>query len=386
MVALALLGLFSGLAFADATCPRYRFMWMGSPHDFGDPSQATAAWYDLQYPAGGHPDRHMGAVTCTGVGPAFSGCSVEVVVYGNPIPTSAPVSYVDSTFECPPPEPCSGEADQFVASNVAGPNSYCNPVNNCGMRVVSRQGATATIRQTTESCVPGQPWPDEGAGEPSGDEPTSGDNESCQSVGDGSYCQSASGDGQCGYMNDSYICLNQVAPDECKVGGDGGRVCGSAAATTPPVPDDGTPGHPAAPSGTISTETVNPDGSVTNNTYNYYNSSTVAGSSRDPGTSGAGHSSGVGASPGAGPSDADVNEQLGAPGAVTSETVEMSTALHEDTIVLGGSCPEPPTVTVFGSTISLTAITYFCELASMISGLVLAAAYVAAALIVVKGV
>lgn len=175
--------------------------------------------------------------------------------------------------ECDPEAPGAGET--FTSSNVEGPNTYCNPVSGCKMTVKNRTGGTMTIQHTLQNCNGDTDPPDDSM-------PNEGDGETCAAVGDGEYCASAQGDGECGYINDTYTCLSKVKSDECKVLGDGGRVCGNQASSTPPVPDNGTPGQLATPDAVI-TQT-NPDGSTT---FNYFNSTTVLGSSRDPGTTGA---------------------------------------------------------------------------------------------------
>jgi hypothetical protein len=230
-----------------------------------------------------------------------------------------------TTGTCPPPDPCEEEPYSFTAGNVAGPASYCNKVNNCKMYVKSRTGGTMTIYQSAESCdpynnPPPPTMPDDG--------PPGG--ETCSAVGDGEYCASPSGDGQCGYMNDTYICLDRVQDDECKVLGDGGRVCGAQAATTPPVPDNGTPGQLATPDGTISNTTNDGDTAGTTNNYNYYNSGTVGGSSRDPGTDGG---TSTGGSPGYGNGESDDGEE-GESGCV-GETCGESVPTLEDVGTMG---------------------------------------------------
>jgi hypothetical protein len=75
----------------------------------------------------------------------------------------------------------------------------------------------------------------------------------------------------CGYVNGNFTCLGKTDPDECWVNPDGSRICGESG-PTPPVPDDQLGANGPSGSG---------------NTYNYYNSGTVAGSSRDAGDSGA---------------------------------------------------------------------------------------------------
>lgn len=141
-----------------------------------------------------------------------------------------------------------------------------------------------------------------------GGEPSDTPGEECVDVGDGEYCASSSGgDGQCGYMNDTYVCLDRIRPDECKPLADGSRVCGGQASGTPPVPDNGTPGQPATPDGQLTSTPSNTNGTPTGvtNTYNYYSSGTVAGSARDPGTTGAGPDGGSPHQPSHGDADGD---------------------------------------------------------------------------------
>lgn len=185
---------------------------------------------------------------------------------------------------CPAPPGCEEPPHKFTAGNVSGPNAYCNPVSHCMMRVTARTGSTMTVESTDEDCNPATDPPPDGQPEEDPDE----EPETCQEVGDGTYCASPEGDGDCGYMNDTYICLQNIQENECKALGDGGRVCHENARTTPPVPDNGTAGHPATPDGEIQHETPAPNGGppIINN-YHYYNGGTVAGSVRDPGTTGA---------------------------------------------------------------------------------------------------
>ncbi|HTD72158.1 MAG TPA: hypothetical protein VK652_01425 [Steroidobacteraceae bacterium] len=126
---------------------------------------------------------------------------------------------------------------------------------------------------------------------PSGDTGSAGEvGESCIDVGDGEYCAAPNNGGECGYVNDTYTCLSKVKQDECKVLADGGRLCGAAASSTPPVPDNGTPGQLASPDGQMTGASPGTSGGIpgsTINNYNYFGPATVAGSSRDPGTTGA---------------------------------------------------------------------------------------------------
>lgn len=188
----------------------------------------------------------------------------------------------DAGGPCAPPTPAAcdtgapGVGETFTAANVEGPNSYCNAVSQCRMNVVARTGGTMTVKHTSTDCDDAEPDPES---------PSEGDPETCEAIGDGEYCASNTGEGDCGYVNDTYTCLKNIKPNECKVLGDGGRVCGVQAKSTPPAPDSGTPGVPATPDGEI-TQQRNNSGQSFNTTYNYFNATTVAASSRDPGSDG----------------------------------------------------------------------------------------------------
>lgn len=144
--------------------------------------------------------------------------------------------------------------------------------------------------QNENNCAGGGSEPSGNTAETPQEEPPT--DESCIAVGDGEFCATPNGDGECGYMNDSYICLSKVKQDECAVLGDGGRVCGAGAVTTPPAPDSGTPGELATADGELAAITPTGGGGSSTTNYNYFNGSTMAASSRDPGTTGAAPSGG----------------------------------------------------------------------------------------------
>lgn len=110
--------------------------------------------------------------------------------------------------------------------------------------------------------------------------------EVCQTSPGMEYCISpeSSQGAQCGFLNDSYVCLSNTPDGGCQSAA-GGVIC-DADAGSPPAPDSGTRSDPASPDGQVTTETAG--GNV--NTYNFFNSTTVAGSSTTPttGTTGAG--------------------------------------------------------------------------------------------------
>lgn len=220
-----------------------------------------------------------GAASCTPSGPPTgvgqsSACSVDYRLYeGGSVFTGHPsaTSESGSGEVCidPPPPGCDQDAPEIGwkfsgSSSTMATASYCHAVAQCKVEVKQSVGADGAFVYT--GVVTNQDC-DAGAVAP----PGTAAPESCVAVGDGEYCASANaGDGSCGYMNDSFVCLAKVSGDECKPLADGGTVCGSSAGT-PPVPDTGTRGEAAAPSGSVET--------AQGNTYNYYNSTTVSSSS-----------------------------------------------------------------------------------------------------------
>lgn len=183
---------------------------------------------------------------------------------------------------CPPPDQCDdnpalgvGQSFTTPLAPSSGGGDYCNAVSKCRMRVdrsVSVSGTTLyTVTHTNEQCSAGQ--------EPTDDEEFQ--RESCTTTSAGNeFCLAKDGE-NCGWFNGEFVCLPQIDDDGCGVFSDGGRICGPDA-PTPPVPDNDTPGNPAAPDDTI--EARDDQGNET--TYNYYDNDTVNNSHRPPGTSG----------------------------------------------------------------------------------------------------
>jgi hypothetical protein len=91
-------------------------------------------------------------------------------------------------------------------------------------------------------------------------------------------CDPGNGTG-CGQFNGDEVCVPALPPNSCVSFASGGVACTSSAGAQPggPAPNNGTPGAAAAPDGNVTYNT---------NTVNYYNSTTVAGSSV-PATTGA---------------------------------------------------------------------------------------------------
>lgn len=88
------------------------------------------------------------------------------------------------------------------------------------------------------------------------------------------YCTNPTGGGNCGEINNQFVCLGNIPQGGCVAMAAGDKACDSSAGT-PPAPDSGTAGHPATPTDTINTS----GGGGMPPTVNYYNSSTVSGSS-----------------------------------------------------------------------------------------------------------
>lgn len=183
------------------------------------------------------------------------------------------------------------------------------------------------------------------------------------------YCHNPTGGKNCGFLNGEFVCLKNIKNDGCKVLADGSRVCGKNAGT-PPVPDNGTPGVPAEPDDVLTAT----DSSGTSTTYNYYNNTTVSGSSRDPGDTGApqgtGSNGGVGdgsgvtdGEDGEGEGDGDLNlpglDDVGTFGGVMSAflsaaeaTPIVSSLSGIGTALPAGSCPSY-SVDIFDNTYTI---------------------------------
>lgn len=236
------------------------------------------------------------------------------------------------------------------------------------------------------------------------------------------FCAGPQSGDNCGYVNDTYTCLPKAQPDKCFVGVDGSMLCAEGA-KLPPRPDNGTPGTPANPDDQLVTV------GDTTTTYNFYNSTTVAGSSRPtpagsnpdgtgvtPSQGGEDEEEGTGSATGgegcsappscsgdailcaslkqqwlarcpAAVTDAEIGALLGPNDAIGSADTDLSAALSETRIVGSvGECPAAPSVTfpVYG-TIELPFITWMCAYAVRLSPFVMMMAYMSAVLIIARG-
>lgn len=96
----------------------------------------------------------------------------------------------------------------------------------------------------------------------------------CVTSASGTACVDKSSGKNCGMFNGDRVCVDTIAKGTCVSYASGGSACvsstGTGNASTPPAPNNGTPGTTATPNMQVS------QGGTT---ANYYNSSTVSGSS-----------------------------------------------------------------------------------------------------------
>lgn len=309
---------------------------------------------------------------------------------------------------------------------VCGANKCLYEINTPSRNIVAGPGMTTGYSNVASAVSKGTACAATAAGSETEDEGMEG--QCIGLTGGGAMCYGSNGDPtgmNCGTFNGDEVCVTNVPKGSCVEYSSGGVACKSASGTgspaAPPAPDNGTPGSPANETGHVSTGA----GDV----Y-YYNSSTVAASS-DPvttgeptsgepeGTCSAGYtyvdgecvqdgSASGGGSCDAPPScsgdaiqcailqqqwkarcpdalsDSELQAAVGSPD-MPSSTVDLPGSLSESgpIAISGASCPAAPTITVFGSVIELTWITYLCSFAAQVSALVMVAAYLTAAKILI---
>lgn len=195
-----------------------------------------------------------------------------------------------------------------------------------GLSGQSTTGATATT--TGNGCDLGP------------DNAFDGSNGACVSMGSDTVCITDPSEQNCGTVNGEDVCVSTPEPNSCYSTGSGGAIC-SENVGAPPGPDDGTPGAPATPDGTL----VDPQGT----TINYYSSTTVNNSSA--GISSSGSNPGSGGSGGGGDGsggDGTIPGEDGICDPATDDCSDSCDPIIEScgTGVQGGvSCDSPPTVT-----------------------------------------
>lgn len=258
---------------------------------------AAGSYFDSQcYKQTADPGCNTANATAVETSGTAGYCSVDITANnGQQFHQDWPFNKDTSGEGCPEePEECdpaySGDVTASAdESSVPVGTSRCGQTSHCVLTKVrgdTVSGGTHYLsvwENTGTTCSEGQD-----AAPP--EEP----GEKCTTHGSFEVCVNPSGEGKCGYVNGQFVCMKNIQKGGCQVFGDGSRLCESSAGT-PPAPDSGTPGQPAAPDEQISQTS----GSTTNN-YNFYGSGTVAGSSRDPGSSGSPQGSGTNGGAGAG--------------------------------------------------------------------------------------
>ena len=202
---------------------------------------------------------------------------------------------------CDQPPSCDDDCEEFanqqewisaedMGPGFVPPETACVPMGAYHCEVFRRgklnDGTTSCIPGTTLGCEPVEYskngndyiWRAQhtglGCAPPPDFEEVIVEGEACN----GDYCEGLEARPGCGWLNDKYICTDNVGPNDCVVYPDGSRNC-AGTAPTPPVPDNGTAGVPATPDGSIEICTAEDSCQTINN----YNATTVDGSSRDPG-------------------------------------------------------------------------------------------------------
>jgi len=276
---------------------------------------------------------------CTGVG-GYPAYDQRWTINGSPRHQAIQMQAGGTTTCSAPANPCGNAGDgtryevravDFAAVTAAIGTCF----DQCGVEGVSSMGPginkdaagtflySAWIKSTGAACAGAAAVP---APLDPGTKPV--DEDCATSAAGVMYCTSDSYGENCGYVNDKYVCLGKIGNDECWVNSDGSRVCGHNA-PMPPKPDNGTRGVPATPTDTIK-ESV-PSGG---DTFNYYNSTVVSGSSQASAT-------------GENPSRATSTN----PSASTTPVAEQGTGAggsggedptSDDSITGGQDCSAPP--------------------------------------------
>jgi len=153
--------------------------------------------------------------------------------------------------------------------NGTGPQYVCDLESGCRAGAVSSSCLNLTTCSVTyeilnENCATGEP-DDDFVPEPEQSAP-----EICIANAGNNWCNQKT-DTNCGYLNNQWICAETVNSGECVQFADGAAFCG-ADAVPPAAPDSGTRSDPATPDAVVTTD----DG----DTFNYFNSTTVANSSQ----------------------------------------------------------------------------------------------------------
>lgn len=108
--------------------------------------------------------------------------------------------------------------------------------------------------------------------------PPKGQAGDCTATGSGGFaCSEANHGKNCGTFNGDEVCPQSIPPGTCVSFESGGVACTTS--STPPAPNNGTPGQPAAPTGKVSYTSQDSSGHNVTTTTNYYSSTVVNASS-----------------------------------------------------------------------------------------------------------
>lgn len=376
---------------AEGTCTVYS---IAKSWDFAHPatgstrSAACTAWASAYAAAGtvdpvtrtasgevsGDTCHVEGTETTACIEPGYpTGCGVGT-------PYDVDVSISEGEGECEETD-CAASAGNTTTLSGSGDDA---PVESCeagckatvyGVSASMGGNWVGTYRVTAESCTTGSSGSSSGA-------------QQCVTGSSGlQYCKNATGGGTCGYVNDQFVCLKKTPTNGCQSMPDGSKVCTSTA-STPPAPDNGTPGEKATPDDTLKSK----EGSASRN-YEYFGPVTVGGSSAgsgggatpepgdgdDEGEEGPGECE-EGGCEGALPNGGEMGEVLTFEGATSQFMGRVAAApLVASVSELGdalpaGSCPSW-TIEVFDREISLS--TPMCTIWDSIAGLLSAVMLVA---------
>jgi hypothetical protein len=191
--------------------------------------------------------------------------------------------------------------NMFVGGGAAAaPGSAMCGADGCGYTAGSSSNARSLVASdgaghqlilqtgtgTGSTCTPTSGPPSPSAAQPGAQTNTGAANATCASASGNIVCATQSSGGKnCGTYNGDQVCVQDMPAGSCVAYASGGVACSTAsptaAATTPPSPNNGTAGTPATPSETVTT----PAGTI-----NYYNTSTVNNSTTATTTGGAGAS------------------------------------------------------------------------------------------------
>lgn len=146
--------------------------------------------------------------------------------------------------------PTPGVTNTFSGTSVTmATSSYCNGVDDCQVNVTQSVGVDGQLIYTgvesSSDCSSGQPPVPAGSSSPAAPQ--------CATGASGmTYCTNPTGGGNCGEINNQFVCLGNIPQGGCVAMAAGDKACDSSAGT-PPAPDSGTAGHPATPTDTINT-------------------------------------------------------------------------------------------------------------------------------------